>query len=93
MADLPPILEFDPDRTALIDPRSEPPIPGAPPAAVACFFPSLISELTAAGQMLRRLPSMGELWKIDYQGEPLAVCLMILFIWMFVVAFASKFFM
>ena len=25
--------------------------------------------------------------------EPLAVCLMILFIWMFVVAFASKFFM
>ncbi len=25
--------------------------------------------------------------------EPLAVCLMILFIWMFVVTFASKFFM
>ena len=27
MADVPPILEFDPDRTALIDPRSELAIP------------------------------------------------------------------
>lgn len=73
MAGQPPILEFDPDRVALIDPRSEPPIPGAPRAAVACFFPGLIDELCAAGQMLRQLPSMGELWKIDYEGQPLAV--------------------
>ncbi len=73
MADVPPILEFDPDRAALIDPRSEPPIPGAPVAAVACFFPSLIAELSETGQVLLQLPSLGELWKIDYDGEPLAV--------------------
>jgi uridine phosphorylase len=73
MAEVPPILEFDPDRTALIDPRSEPPIPGAPVAAVACFFPELIDQVAGAGQVLRQLPSMGDLWKIDYEGEPLAV--------------------
>lgn len=73
MADVPPILEFDPDRTALIDPRSEPPIPGAPRAAVACFFPALIDELTEAGQVLRKLPSLGNLWAIEYAGEPLAL--------------------
>ena len=73
MADVPPILEFDPDRRALIDPRSEPPILGAPRAAVACFFPALIDELSTAGQVLCQLPSMGDLWKIDYEGEPLAL--------------------
>ena len=73
MASVPPILEFDPDRSVLIDPRSEPPIAGAPRAAVACFFPGLIDELSAAGEVLRPLPSLGDLWKIDYEGEPLAV--------------------
>ena len=67
------LLEFEPDRTALIDPRSELPIPGGPRAGVACYFPALIDELTGAGQELRQLPSMGELWKIDYEGETLAV--------------------
>lgn len=73
MDDVPPILEFDPDRAALIDPRAEPPIPGAPCAAVACFFPTLIRSVTGSGRALRRLPSLGDLWMIEYEGEPLAV--------------------
>ena len=40
--------------------------------AVACFFPALIEEVSGAGQVLRQLPSIGELCKIDYEGEPLA---------------------
>ncbi len=34
-----PILEFDADRAALIDPYARPPIPDPPMAAVACHFP------------------------------------------------------
>lgn len=73
MADLPPILEFDPDRSALIDPRSEPPIVGAPAAGVACFFPQLIDELSTTGRNLGHLPSMGDLWQIEFEGQRLAV--------------------
>jgi uridine phosphorylase len=68
-----PILEFDADRAALIDPYASPPIPDSPMAAVACHFPELIEELCRNGQPLVRLPSMGTLWKIELDGEPLGV--------------------
>jgi uridine phosphorylase len=68
-----PILEFDPDRSALIDPYARKPLAGAPIAAVACHFPDLIDELCRDGEPLMRLPSMATLWKIDHDGVPLGV--------------------
>jgi uridine phosphorylase len=68
-----PILEFDADRDALIDPYATPPIPDPPMAAVACHFPDLIEELCRDGEPLMHLPSMGTLWKIEHDGKPLGV--------------------
>jgi hypothetical protein len=71
--DVPPILEFDADRAALIDPYARPPIPNMPKAAVACHFPDLIEELCRDSEALMHLPSMGTFCKIDYGGRPLGV--------------------
>jgi uridine phosphorylase len=68
-----PILEFDPDRGALIDPYARQPVDGAPKAAVACHFPDLIEEMCCEGEAVMDLPSMARLWKIDYEGTPLGV--------------------
>jgi uridine phosphorylase len=71
--DVAPILEFDTDPAALIDPYTRSPIPDPPMAAVACQFPELIEELCRDGEALMRLPSLGTLWRIDHDGEPLGV--------------------
>lgn len=42
-------------------------------AAVACYFPALVDELSGTGHVLRGLPSLGHLHRIDYAGKPLAV--------------------
>lgn len=71
--DVPPILEFDPDRAALIDPYDRPPHPNAPRAAVACHFPEVIEKLSRRGELLDSLPSLGGLWKVEFEGSALAV--------------------
>ena len=69
----PPILEFDGDRNALIDPAARSPIAGIPPAGVACHFPDLIEARFGHSETLARLPSLGVLKKVTFHGEPLAV--------------------
>jgi uridine phosphorylase len=69
----PPILEFDGDRVAYIDPYARPPIEGLPSAGVACYFPDLIEELCIGGETLMPLPSLSAFIAIEYRGSPLAV--------------------
>ena len=42
-----PLLEFDPERSAVFEPsRTQPPV-DAPSAAVGCYFPEVIAALAA----------------------------------------------
>ena len=68
-----PILEFDPDNTALIEPAEQQPHLDISSAAVACFFPEVIESVCEAGARRAQLPSREPLWEIDYGGKPLAV--------------------
>jgi uridine phosphorylase len=68
LADI-PLLEFDPDRAAYVEPSATQPAVIAPPAAVACFFPETIDELTGNGRRVLELPSREPLWEVDYNGR------------------------
>ena len=68
-----PILEFDPDTSALIEPTERQPQIDIPPAAVACFFPVVIERVCETGVRRANLPSREPLWEVDYGGKPLAV--------------------
>jgi uridine phosphorylase len=47
--------------------------PSAPAAAVACFFPEVVAELTSRRHAVMELPSGDLLWEIQYNGQRLAV--------------------
>jgi uridine phosphorylase len=64
-----PLLEFDPDRSALVEPSATQPRVTAPLAAVACFFPETIEKLTGSGRRILELPSREPLWEIDHNGR------------------------
>lgn len=69
-----PILEFDPDPSALLAPSDRTPQTYVPQAAVACFQPRVLDELRADGaEELMRLPSLISLYRVDWKGKPLAV--------------------
>ncbi|MBV6508582.1 MAG: Purine nucleoside phosphorylase DeoD-type [Acidimicrobiales bacterium] len=72
MADA-PILEFDPDRSSLVDPTAQPALAGVPPIAVACFFPKVLEDVCAGATELCPLPSLLPLWRIEWNGSRLAV--------------------
>jgi uridine phosphorylase len=68
-----PLLEFDPDREAYVQPESMIHAVDAPPAAVACLFPEVVASVTAGGRKLLTLPSREPLWEITYHGRRLTV--------------------
>lgn len=46
-----PILEFDPNSTAIIEPKGPPVSRRVPQRGVLCFFPEVISSLLASGRL------------------------------------------
>lgn len=73
MSELAPILEFDPEPQALIEPSGSAFVRGAPRAAVACFHPHLVIELCEEGVVLAELPSLVPFVEIDFEGQPLGL--------------------
>ena len=76
----PPILEHDPERTAMLEPAMvvDDAAASAPEAAVICFFREIVDELGTTGTRLDRagiLPDFGvsSLYEIDRDGHRLAV--------------------
>lgn len=47
-----PILEFDPERSAIINPVHKSPPPGLPDRAVLCFFIDLLQQMAAEGRLV-----------------------------------------
>jgi len=69
-----PILEYDPEREALVNPGRRPaPRPGQPAAAVACFFPDLLAELCAGAEVVLDAPFLSPIWKLDWKDTPIFV--------------------
>lgn len=68
-----PLLEFDSDTEALVDPWRKQTTSGAPVAAVACFFPEIVERLGSHGKAILDLPTGDPLWEIQYRGERLGV--------------------
>jgi uridine phosphorylase len=77
MDDLPPILEFDPTRQAMVEPSSVARPIGAPEHCVICFFREVIEELVSA-HSARVLAEAGwedgphPLYEIEHAGRRLA---------------------
>lgn len=68
-----PLLEFDEDTAAYVQPQSMVHAVDAPRAAVACFFPEVVKAVSAGGRRMLTLPSREPLWEIEYQGQRLTV--------------------
>lgn len=73
MSESAPILEFDPEPRAFIDPTVAETVRGLPRVAVACFFPQLVRQMCAHGDVLTELPSLSPFVRIDVDGRPLGV--------------------
>jgi uridine phosphorylase len=74
VADTVPLLEFDPGRSAFLEPSlNQSAVDGAPLAAVACFFPEVVQALANAGRPIMNLPSREPLWEIEYADQRLAL--------------------
>ena len=71
MRDL-PLLGFDPDEEAVINPGSTRAGVHAPIAAVGCFFPELLEALPGRRELMV-VSSLTPLWEMEWQGHPLAV--------------------
>lgn len=76
MPDL-PLVEFDPQRHALITPRA-PHGQGLPPAAVLCFFPEVLARLAESGRGLpvsrfSRQSGGGPILQVETPQGPVAV--------------------
>jgi uridine phosphorylase len=67
-----PILEFDPDPRAHVEPSHDG-ADGAPLAAVACFFPEIVSKWAARGKAILDLPGGECLLEIEHHGHRLAI--------------------
>jgi uridine phosphorylase len=69
-----PLLEFDPNRRALIEPTASQSTRGAPFVAVACYFPEVIERYCVdGGNQVMMLPSREPLWEIEFEGQRLGV--------------------
>lgn len=68
-----PLLEFDGERSAVIEPAPGPGSVKAPVAAVACFFPEVVAEWAKNATSLLDLPARENLWEIEYRGQRLAL--------------------
>lgn len=71
-----PLLEFDPDREAVIEPGAWHPKGGVPERAVYCFFPEVVEEVGKRGRVAVGFRSeIGKhlVYEIEHQGVPLAV--------------------
>lgn len=72
MTNVAPILEFDPEPRAFIEPPGEL-MRGVPRAAVGCFHPWLVRQLSRGGAVLADTPSLVPFVEIDYDGQRLGV--------------------
>jgi uridine phosphorylase len=70
---VPPILEYDPDRAAIIDPAATQAWHDAPAAGVACFLHGAIPEVFPEARELVRLPSLLPLWEVRHRGRRVGV--------------------
>lgn len=68
-----PLLDADWQHTALVEPGTVQPTLDVPDAAVACFFPEIIPQLTVGGRAIVELPSTQWFWEIDHAGERLGI--------------------
>lgn len=71
-----PLLEFDPDREALIEPGAWHPRGGVPERAVYCFFPEVVEKVGKGGRVAVGFRSeIGKhlVYEIEHRGAPLAV--------------------
>lgn len=73
-----PILEFDPDRRAVVEPHQMvPPEPNAPERAVLCFFRSVIEALGERGAPvlfeLEAAHGIHPVYGVDVEGERIGV--------------------
>jgi uridine phosphorylase len=78
MEDAPPILEFDPDDHAVIEPHMVRERLHVPIAAVPCFFPDVIQRVCAdaGAKELTRLESahrVHPVFELEWDGHPIAV--------------------
>jgi uridine phosphorylase len=74
----PPILEFDPDRKAIVNPHNKPGRTAMPPRVVLCFFQDILTRLRRQGRLKvigRMVSEIGSnpILLIEGSGEPLAV--------------------
>lgn len=71
-----PLLEFDPDPEAVIEPGAWHPKGGVPERAVYCFFPEVVEEIGKRGRVAVGFRSeIGKhlVYEIEHHGVPLAV--------------------
>jgi uridine phosphorylase len=68
-----PLLEFDPNPVARIEPKASQSTRGAPSAGVACYFPEIIERYSIGGSQIMMLPSREPLWEIEFNGQRLGV--------------------
>jgi uridine phosphorylase len=71
-----PLLEFDAERHAVIEPGRWHPQGGVPPRAVYCFFPEVVEAVGAQGRTLLAFRSeigVHRLYEIEHRGVPLVV--------------------
>lgn len=71
-----PLLEFDPDREAVIEPGAWHPKGGVPERGVYCFFPEVVEEVGKRGRVAVGFRSeIGKhlVYEIEHDGVPLAV--------------------
>ncbi len=68
-----PILEYDPDRSAVIEAAATQSWHDAPTVAVACFLPQVVPTVFPDARELVQLPSLLPLWEVIHDGHRLGV--------------------
>ena len=73
-----PILEFDPDREAILNPERSRRIDGLPKRAVLCFFREVLLELVEQGklrQVSKLISEMGDnpIYVMEHEGQQITV--------------------
>jgi uridine phosphorylase len=73
-----PLLEFDPAREAILNPRPLRPSVELPRRAVLCFFQEVLEDLARRGEIVRKAHLISEMgpnsiYTLDWQGQQLTV--------------------
>ena len=68
-----PILEYDPDSFAVVEPAATQSWHDAPAAAVACFLPEAVTRVFPDARELVHLPSLRPLWEVEPLGCRLGI--------------------